>query len=537
MAAKGPEHEEVRLPLIDKLVALGWHKDQILWDPEWKVPKTPSDATKREEGKSFAGFPVDIALFETPERRGDREYVKVLIETKAPDIEAGISQLETYMSLEPRVRLGIWTNGSKNAALIRLPNGTFQQKKNVQLPQPDDDLIEGGKPLCWPDLTPATAKDLTKAFERLLNFVVIGDSRSTRPDDRLNQLCNLILVKLESDRKGKMAPTKPVVFQVWKDEAQTAKKVRDLYDTMRLTHADIFGRKEDSELHLDDATIHQACYELAAVKLIDVGLEAVSRAFQVFRNETLKSEEGQYFTPTPVIRSAVKLLDIQYDDKIIDPACGTGGFLLECFRQLRENNAGISEGDAKAWAQRHLYGVDKDPISVKLTKAMMIVLGDGSTHTQVGDSLRRHQWAKKYPALVPMLTDESFTVIVTNPPFGEKLTLSAADARDAGLTICQKPKKVGEHYTFEKNKYVEREVGLAFLELCYRLLVVGGRMAIVLPETYLFSKSYLWLYDWLEPRLALRGIFNVPMEAFQGFCRAKTNLYVFEKKAPVEKKA
>lgn len=161
----------------------------------------------------------------------------------------------------------------------------------------------------------------------------------------------------------------------------------------------------------------------------------------------------------------------------------------------------------------------------------MIVLGDGSTHTHVGDSLRRHQWATKYPDLITTLADESFTCIVTNPPFGEKLTISPIDARDSDLSICRRPKKNDDGtWIFEPSKYVEREVGLAFLELCHRLLVPGGRMAIVLPETYFFSKSYAWIYDWLEPRLIMRGMFNVPMEAFQGFCRAKTNLYVFEKK-------
>lgn len=359
----GPEHHEVRLPLIDKLLSLGWHKNQIQWEPEWKVPKSPNEAAKREAGRSFNGFPVDLALFERPEHRGNREFVKILFETKAPNIDEGVSQLEVYMSREPRVRLGVWTNGAKNAALFRLPDGSFATRKNIALPSPDDDLIiQTGKPLGWKDLRPANAKELAKTFERLLNFVVISDSKSTRRDLQLNQLCNLLLVKLESDKRAKMDPSRPVIFQVWKDERASASKVRELYEQMKLTHSDIFSSPIDSELHLDDGTIHQACYELSATRLIDVGVEVVGTAFQVFRSDALKSEEGQYFTPAPVIRSAVKLMDIQYGDKILDPACGTGGFLLECFRQLRENSPGIGDADAKAWAQRHLFGVDRDSV-------------------------------------------------------------------------------------------------------------------------------------------------------------------------------
>jgi type I restriction enzyme M protein len=67
------------------------------------------------------------------------------------------------------------------------------------------------------------------------------------------------------------------------------------------------------------------------------------------------------------------------------------------------------------------------------------------------------------------------------------------------------------------------------MERAYRLLMRGGRLGIILPETYFFSSSYRWLPGWLDRRFVLRGFLNIPMEAFQSFCRAKTNFYVFEK--------
>jgi type I restriction enzyme M protein len=118
------------------------------------------------------------------------------------------------------------------------------------------------------------------------------------------------------------------------------------------------------------------------------------------------------------------------------------------------------------------------------------------------------------------LKDGSFTVVVTNPPFGKNLKVSAADSRANKYTIAKQA----------KGDYVALEIGLIFLERSYRLLAKGGRLGIILPETYFFSSTYKWLPDWLESRFLLRGVFNIPMEAFQGFCRAKTNFYVFEKK-------
>ncbi len=69
-----------------------------------------------------------------------------------------------------------------------------------------------------------------------------------------------------------------------------------------------------------------------------------------------------------------------------------------------------------------------------------------------------------------------------------------------------------------------------FVERAYQLLMPGGRLGIILPETYFFSSSYRWFTTWLEARFILRGVVNIPMEAFQGFCRAKTNFYVLEKR-------
>ena len=113
-------------------------------------------------------------------------------------------------------------------------------------------------------------------------------------------------------------------------------------------------------------------------------------------------------------------------------------------------------------------------------------------------------------------------MVVTNPPFGEDLKVSASDCRDAGYTISLAASK-------KPGKHADLEIGLVYLELAYRLLRVGGRVGIILPETYFFSKKYNWLPAWLQTRFKLRGMLNIPMEAFEEFCRAKTNFYIFEK--------
>lgn len=531
---RGPEHTEVRLPLVQELEGLGWSKSQMMVTPEWRVPQRPSEASKREKGQRFAGFPVDIAVFDDPVYVGDYEHILVIVETKAPDEETGINQLKIYLGLEPHARLGIWTNGTRRANVFRTADGSFVVKRGAALPRPGEPLeVAAPEKIKWKDLrTPASA-DLERIFSRLLNVVVARDTKSTRRDDQLNHLCNLLLAKLESDKQAKIDPEAPATFQTWGTEEATAQKIRNLFELMRLTHSDLFSADLDRHINLDDHTIGLAAYELSALRLLDVSLDVISKAFQIFRTASLKSEEGQYYTPYPVIRSAVKFMQIVPGDKIIDPACGTGGFLIGAYQQLRQDFPRLSDADAKGWAQRHLYGIDKDRINVKLTKAIMLIIGDGSTHTYLADSLRENLWARHYPEILTAAADESFTCAITNPPFGKNLKLSRHDAQINAYDICRVPETRAETDTsFKVGQFEERELGLVFMERCYRLLVPGGRLGIVLPETYMFSPSYRWLHAWLRGRLVLRGMLNIPMEAFQGFCRAKTNFYVFEKLDP-----
>lgn len=522
-----PEHFEVRLPTIERLKDLGWSEEQIRWDPEWRVPKTPHDAAKRESSSSFESWPCDLVIFDSEEHVGEWEHVLAIFEFKEPELEGGLSQLEIYLSREPRAKYGYWTNGEQSAAVYKLPDGSVEVVDGAPLPHPQDSLSRASKKaLTYNDLKAPTERQLKGVFERLLSTIVARDSRATRPDDQLNQICNLLLVKLDSDLNGAESSNEPVSFQLGPSEADTAQRIRTQFNELRLLRTDVFTENNDTEILLNDHTIQQAVYELSPLRLMDMRADAVSTAFQVFRRANLKAGEGQYFTPRRVIQSAVAVMEVRRDDKIIDPACGTGGFLIEAFRAIVAKASGPkAEANARTWAHKQVFGVDRDAINVKLARAMMVILGDGSANIHVGDSLAANEWRDNYPHLEQPLKDGSYTVVITNPPFGKKLRVSASAARQNRYEIAKLAAQG------RNGDYASLEIGLIFLERCYRLLVPGGRLGIVLPETYFFSSTYSWLPTWLEDRLALRGVLNIPMEAFQGFCRAKTNFYIFEKLA------
>lgn len=532
--------EAVRQKVISQLGASGWVAGRLRWRPEWSIPATPHDLSKRERGQKFAtAGSCDLVAFADDSQ--ESYALQVIFEFKAPDIDAGREQLVRYMSMEPMVKLGYWTNGTNSLAIYKQHANDWLFVKDAPLPQPDDDLTRPpSSPLTWNSLRLPTDVELSAALKRLVATVVVQDSRATRREDQLREILHVMLVKLDNDAHFSLPKhaDEQVRFRVYGDEhnriEKTAEAIRKQFkDYYAKQQNRVFSQDDRNEIQLTDWTLYRVVAELASFKILGDDMEVLSKAFQVFRSSALKSGEGQFLTPQRVIRPCVMALEITSDDTVIDPACGTGGFLHEALRQVKENEfPGAAEAyHIVKYANDNLYGVDMDSIGVKLTKALMIAFRDGSTHVLQGDSVRVQNWSTGFPRLHQELGStqtldgvaRKFTVVVTNPPFGESLKVSAADAR-AGKYSISRAAAEGK-----KAEYADLEIGLIFLEHAYRLLQVGGRVGIVLPETYFFSFSYRWLPGWLEGRMKLRGMVNIAMEAFEEFCRAKTNFYIFEK--------
>ena len=120
------------------------------------------------------------------------------------------------------------------------------------MPKPTDNLIRATKKrITWADLEEPSTSDLKKKFLRLLNIVVSRDTLSTRRDDQLNNLCNIILAKLEGDKITKYSPEDPAPFQVWDTESDTAIKIKELFLGMRIAHSDLFLTDSDKDINAE----------------------------------------------------------------------------------------------------------------------------------------------------------------------------------------------------------------------------------------------------------------------------------------------
>ena len=228
------------------------------------------------------------------------------------------------MSLEPHVKLGIWANNadvsSRTLFVYKDAKGLSYPKKNTvkDIPLIGTPLVPSAVKLTFDDLIIPANETLYKSFSELLDVVVARDGNVTRREEQLDQLCNLILLKLDSDKQGKIDPSTEVYFRTFATENGTGKYIKDKFSEFIEVYPDIFVTQSDQEIRFDNSTIHEVAERISKYNFIDIGADTVSIAFQVLRSAALKQEEGQYFTPKQVIQAAIKLMDLSLDDIIIE---------------------------------------------------------------------------------------------------------------------------------------------------------------------------------------------------------------------------
>lgn len=526
----GPEEIDATQPLIFYLTQrLGWNPRQLMAWPQWRVPKSPS-------GSRNGGYPVDLAIFDSAEHVGDPDHVRILCECKAPDVETGITQLKTYLNLEPEARVGVWFNGDKHVVVYKLP-GRFLVSDVAVIPRPSDPLApaENQPPLQFKDLLPPPS--ISEVFSRLRDRIAAQDSHVNRDEFILNDLANLLICKIADEQQGEVEPERNLHFQRAGDAATTGHAIRQFFLDVKRRYPSIFTDDSD-RLNIDDNSLQAVVETLERYRLLGFDRHAVGTAFQILRGRALKGEEGAYFTPAPLVDCIVQVLSPDHKTRLIDPACGTGGFLAASLDYVfesvdsRENLTDARKEIVKRdWAQDQLHAVDKDVVSTKLCKAYLTLLGDGRAHVFRANMIDRRDWSARTDDLARSVSSGRFDMVMSNPPFGKNLTVSVDVGRAERLITCRKWRQSGDAWE-PTETVVEQQLGIAFFERGMDLLKPGGRMAIVLPETFLFSKTFRWFVDWMCRTVTVTHVIDVPMVAFEEFCRAKTCILFVRKEPP-----
>ncbi|MGI5868789.1 MAG: N-6 DNA methylase [Kiritimatiellia bacterium] len=272
---------------------------------------------------------------------------------------------------------------------------------------------------------------------------------------------------------------------------------------------------------MGDDTLRECLTILRPVCLSTSPAHVLGEAFQALIGPRLRGDKGQFFTPRSLVRAMVRTLAPQPDESVLDPACGTSGFLIEAHTyQTRLSNSLLATGK--------LVGVDKDPDLYRISRALLqIVCGKRSSIHNLNslDAL-----TGSHP-----LASQQFDVILTNPPFGSRVGLKDKTVLcryDFGHQWISDPRS--------SEKWLRTDVvsptqapQLLFLELCIRMLKPGGRMGIVLPEGVFGNKQSGYIWNWVRSQGRITALLDCPRTTFQPGTDTKTNVLFFQKANPV----
>jgi type I restriction enzyme M protein len=276
----------------------------------------------------------------------------------------------------------------------------------------------------------------------------------------------------------------------------------------------------------------QVCVEaLSRHTISDNSLEVLDSFFEFMVSRAAKGSKGQYFTPRYVVEFCVRMLEPSSVETVLDPACGSGGFLVHALNFVRDRE-GIEGTALRRYCESNLWGFDIDSRAVRVAKALMILAGDGRTNILRINSLLTSGMGGLFPtagiggAGVLSVEDvmrgrkrhhKGFDVILTNPPFaGEVREQQILDAYDVSRGKTR----------------IERDV--LFLERCVGLLRPGGRMAIVLPHNKFAANEFGELREWLLRRCRVLAVVGLGRNTFLPHTHQKASILFVLRRLPGE---
>jgi type I restriction enzyme M protein len=292
----------------------------------------------------------------------------------------GVEQLKTYLSPTP-AEGGIWFNGNEIVYLrvIRKPPSytpEFVEWRNI--PKKDQSWEEIGKYKTVADLIPTP--NLKSVFN-IIYYHLYTNSNLPRAERLAAEMTRLIFCKIHDEIHN----GKDLQFRAGADEPDTAvaERIKKLFESVKKEYHDVF--EADEKLLLDDVSIGYVASQLQDISLLKTDADAVGEAFEVFIGPGLRGEKGQFFTPRNVVRMSVEMLDPEPEEKIIDPACGSGGFLIVAleyvWKKIEERYKHLPRDKIISMkaeiANKNFYGIDKEFDLAKVSKAYMAIVGDG----------------------------------------------------------------------------------------------------------------------------------------------------------------
>ncbi len=494
----------------------------------------PMDRIALEKDIRF-GHEIDSKASDIIVYRENKETPLIIIETKNPSEKKGLDQLKTYINSEG-APIGVWSNGVEKVVLYRPYPREFQTLREIpRINQTIEDVLS--EKLTLDNLQ--KSYDLVKILKILEELVLAGAGV-----DSFTEIFKLIYAKLFDEKEARKRSGE-VWFRQSKDAQITFDTINKLFQGAAQEWPGIFSSHDKIELSPNHLSI--CVGKLEDIKLLDSDLEAIDAAFEYLLPDVAKGKKGQYFTPRHAIDMAVKMLNPKDGEYVIDPACGSGGFLIHTMRYVWNNELKHADKQAKTeYAQKYIYGIDFDDKPTKIARAMMLIAGDGKSHILKLNSLSPKEWQgdenEKLLARAELqqrlhkfddydknkqnqdnFKHFNFDILLSNPPFAGEIHETSL-LREYELAKNDKGKL--------RNK-MERHI--LFIERALDMLKPGGRLAIVLPQGVLNNTNMEYVRDYLLEKARILAVVGLHGNTFKPHTGTKTSILFLKKWAEKEK--
>ena len=485
---------------------------------------------------------ADLAVF-PPDKEHKAENAIILVECKRETVKPtdennGVEQLKSYMAGCQNGRFGMWV-GSELQVWERTVNsqGGYENVTATDIPRFGSDAPI---PPRFSDLVPAE-DELVSVFRRCHDYIYGNQGLQKEP--AFNEFLKIIFCKVQDENEI----ARPLRFFIGNQarrsaigQVQLRNSIEELFADVRTRYPYIFGN--DFTLNIANPVLAYIVGELQRFSLMQTRADVKGMAYEQLVGANLRGDRGEYFTPRTVCTMAAEMLlatfprDRWLTIDILDPAAGTGGFLVALMniwhnhiRKLERNRWGEddrrveteTQSRIREVASTHLFGVDFNPVLVRAAQMNLVMHGDGSTNIYHANSLLPSgEWPDDETNNVRRhIRMGGFDAIVTNPPFGDKIQI------DDPHILAQYGLTRGRGSVPPDQLFIERSL---------QLLRPGGRLAIVLPDSILTNPGLIGVRQWILSRARVVASVDLPVETFQPHTGKQTSVLLLQKKTHQE---
>lgn len=505
---------------------------------------------------------VDIAVFENGADH-TQANARILVETKRSDVKPtnrteGVGQLQSYMAACVNVRFGMWTNGTDRFCFAKREDskGRWTFEEIIDIPGFGQSEADAQRP-SRKDLKVATADNLLFAFRRCHNYIAAHEGK--QKTEAFWELLKLIFTKIEDERAPKLSFFATPSERGSSTVASAAKKrIQKLFEERVVKKYPTIFEDRDIVIDLKPEVVAYVVTELQGYSLLRSPVDVKGVAYEEIVGSNLRGDRGEFFTPRNACRMAVTMLDPQPGERILDPSCGTGGFLITGMnhalqyieRSQREQWENPTHGTdfereelfraRDEYLRSCVFGIDLNPALVRAAKMNMVMNNDGSGGLYQANTLENpHKWTRTLHDAIPL---GSIDVIVSNPPFGAKIPIDDEDTLtqydlaavwdqdDAGKWLIRKDKNGNP--ALQKSQPPE----ILFIERALQLLKPGtGRIAMVIPNGILNNPGNAYIRNWIMREAQILAVVDMQRDLFQPNNDTQTSMVLMRRLSDDEK--